>query len=330
MATGVEFTRALVVNGERLYLAASPDEFKPYTPFTRLYVHYHDRPERPWIQHEVPWWTVGLAMSCATDGAQMHCALSQEGDVELIARGQQVFETIADAGVWSPGNKGYGYLSDLRQIGGHLYACGSGGQVYRRRGADDWIHEDEGLLQDRQALAAGSVGRILVTAIDGATEGDLYIAGSRPGKSGYEGVLFHGDGTAWESVAVSRLKQLNAIYVENAGRIWLCGQDGALIVGSHGGGFEDRSATTERQLFHDLTMFDDTLYLASNKGLHAYDGKRRRVVRVKTGLVPEPKYLATVDHADGVLWGIGPKDIVRFDGRHWSRVDHPDNPKIGR
>lgn len=327
---GVEFICALVVNGERLYMAASPDDFEPYTPFTRLYVHYHDRPEKPWTQHEIEWWTVGLERGRAEDGAPMYCALSQEGDVELIAHGKQTFEKIADAGVWSRGNKGYGYVSGLRLIGDHLYACGGGGQVYRRDGPDTWVHADAGLLQDREALAAGSVGRLLLRAVDGAAEDDLYAAGSRPGETGYEGALFHGDGTAWTPIAVPLLKQFNAIYVENPDRIWLCGIDGALLVGNHADGFEDWSDTAQGQLFHDLTIYEDTLYLASNKGLHAYDGKRRRVVRVKTGLTPEPKSLTMIDHADGVLWGVGGKDIVRFDGRQWTRIDNPDNPKIGR
>ena len=330
MGSGIEFTRALVVSGQRLYIAASPDDHEPYTPFTRLFVHYHDRPERPWTKHDVEWWTVGLAMSRTADGALMYCALSQEGDVELIAHGQQTFEKIADAGVWSHGNKGYGYVSNLRQIGGHLYACGSGGQVYRRNGVDGWVHVDAGLLQDREALAADWVERLLLVAIDGAVEDDLYACGSQPGETGYEGVLFHGNGATWTPVAVPRLKQLNAIYVESALRVWLCGIDGALLVGNHADGFEDWSDTAQGQLFHDLTMFEDTLYLASNKGLFAYDGRRRRVVRVKTGLTPEPKSLIMIDHADGVLWGVGGKDIVRFGGRRWTRIDHPDNPKIGR
>lgn len=330
MGAGVGFTRALVVSGERLYIAASPDEHEPYTPFTRLFVHDHARPERPWTKHDVEWWTVGLAMSQAADGAPMYCALSQEGDVEFIAHRKQTFEKIVDAGVWSRGNKGYGYVSDLRQIGDHLYACGSGGQVYRRDGADNWVHHDAGLLQDRKALADGAANRMLLAALDGAAEDDLYVCGSRPGETGYEGVLFHSDGTIWTPVAAPRLKQLNAIHVEGADRVWLCGIDGALLVGNHADGFEDWSDTAQGQLFHDLTMFEDTLYLASNKGLCAYDGRRRRVVRVKTGLKPEPISLMMVDHADGVLWAVGGKDIVRFDGRQWARIDHPDNPKIGR
>src|ERR1700722_17849018 len=328
MSAAVEFTRALVVCGDRLYIAASPDIHAPYTPFTRMFSYYGDR-EQPWTKHDVEWWTVGLEMSRREDGSRVRCILSQEGDVAMPSPGGLVFEKIADAGVSSPGAKGYGYVSELRQIGQHLYVCGGGGQVYQRAGPNKWVHVDAGLLQDRKALAAGTTGRLLLGAIDGPGEDDIYVAGSMPGDTGYEGVLFHWDGTFWRRVDIARVKQLNAIHLESADRVWLCGQDGALLVGNHRGGFEDWSEAARGQLFHDLTMYEDTLYLAAADGLCAYDGKRRRVVRVKTGLRPEPRYLSNIDHAGGILWCVGPKDIVRFDGGTWTRIHHPDNPKSG-
>jgi hypothetical protein len=330
MKSGVEFIRALVVRGDRLYLAGSPDAFEPYTAFTRMFSYYGDRDDRPWTHHDLQWWTVALEMSRREDGSTVRCILSQEGDIGMPSPGGLVFENIVDAGVSSPGNKGYGYVSNLRHIGEHLYACGSGGQVYKRLGPDNWVHMDAGLLQDRKALANGTVGRLLLRAIDGAAENDVYATGSMPGDTGYEGVLFHGDGSGWRRLDIARVKQLNAIYVESADRVWLCGQNGALLVGNHREGFEDWSDAAQSQLFHDLTMYEDTLYLSADKGLCAYDGKRRRVVRVKTGLKPEPRHLSNIDCADGVLWSVGRKDIVKFDGRTWARIDHPDNPKIGR
>jgi len=330
MGTGVEFIAALAVGGDRLYLAASPDSFEPYTPFTRMYSYYGDNDDRPWTHHDLEWWTVALEMSRNDDGSPLRCILSQEGDFGRPVSGKMVFEKIADAGVSSRGAKAYGYVSGLRRIGAHLYVCGGGGQVYKRLGPDNWVHVDDGVLQDRKALADGTIGRLLLRAIEGAAEDDIYLAGSLPGKSGYEGALFHWDGAAWRPIPLPVVKQINAIHIESTSRIWLCGIDGALLVGDHRDGFENWSDRAQGQLFHDLTMYDDTLYLASDKGLCAYDGKRRRVVRVKTGLAPEPKRFSNIDHADGVLWSVGLKDIVRFDGTAWTRIHHPDNRKIGR
>jgi hypothetical protein len=44
--------------------------------------------------------------------------------------------------------------------------------------------------------------------------------------------------------------------------------------------------------------------------------------------MPELQDAHVVDACDGVLWSIGEKDIARFDGKQWVRVDHPDNPPI--
>jgi hypothetical protein len=97
MKSGVEFISTLVVRGDRLYIAGSPDVFEPYSPFTRLFAYYGDR-DQPWTKHDVQWWTVALEMSRREDGGPIHCALSQEGQVELISQGAVVVEKIADAG----------------------------------------------------------------------------------------------------------------------------------------------------------------------------------------------------------------------------------------
>lgn len=45
------------------------------------------------------------------------------------------------------------------------------------------------------------------------------------------------------------------------------------------------------------------------------------------GSAAELSTLHTVEHADGVLWCVGPKEIARFDGKTWTRLHHPDTPK---
>ena len=84
------------------------------------------------------------------------------------------------------------------------------------------------------------------------------------------------------------------------------------------------------QLFGSVTKFQNMLYLGSNLGLFQFDLDRQdRVFRkVRTGLQPELQDANIADVADDVLWSVGPKDIVRFDGTKWERFHHPDNQKI--
>jgi hypothetical protein len=125
-----------------------------------------------------------------------------------------------------------------------------------------------------------------------------------------------------------RVSGLNAIYVETEERIWVVGLKGALLVGNYRAGFTNLMQTRSPHLLHDLILYNATLYLGSNYGLFRYDEARSRMIRVNTGLVPELRYVHTVGQADGVLWAVGPKDIAYFDGKTWTRLQHPDNPSI--
>jgi hypothetical protein len=184
------------------------------------------------------------------------------------------------------------------------------------------------VLQNCDDLAADRVQRLLLSAIDGIAENDIYIAGSQPSASGLAGRLFHSDGSRWQAIELPEVGALNAIHIENDGRIWLCGHNGALLVGNHRDGFKALSADPDL-LFHDLTIYNEILYLGSLRGLYARDRRDDAVRRVATGLSVERDYVGSIDHADGILWCVGPKDITRFDGARWTRIHHPDNPRIG-
>lgn len=324
MSTELEFTSALIVRGDCIYIAGSPVALPPHSLFTRLTLHDLQR-ARPWTKHDVSFWTVALARyQERPDATPKLCALSEEGEVELAGGGKLSTERIPDAGLYGPTSKGYGYVSGIRQVGEHLYVCGGAGQVYKRLGPDQWEHMDDGLLQ-----APDVEDRLLLRAIGGPAEDDMYVAGDLPGRSGREGRLFHWDGARWRPVELPPVGGINAIHVESAQRVWLAGLKGALLVGDHRAGFMNLSGPRSPQLFHDLTLYNGTVYLGSNHGLFRYDAQRRRVVRERTGLTRELEYVHTVGHADGVLWAVGPKDIARFDGQAWARVDHPDNPARG-
>jgi len=326
MSAEVEFTAALVIAGDYVYIAAALAGLPAYSPHTRLFL-YDGQSQQPWTKHDVSFWTIGLEKipdESDDEGGWILCALSEEGDVELMsATADPALERIPDAGLRGPTSKGYGYLLSLRRIGGHLHACGSAGQVYKRLGPGRWVHMDAGLLQAPNVKA-----RLLLQDINGAAEDDIYVVGDIPGPGGPEGRLFHWNGSAWRPVDIPSVGALNALHVEDRDRVWVCGARGTILRGNHRDGFDDLTTPGSRQLFHAMTVHDGVLYLGSNFGLFQYDPQRGRVARVRTGLEVEPSYVSTLGQADGVLWGVGPKDIVYFDRRTWTRVQHPDNPKI--
>lgn len=198
--------------------------------------------------------------------------------------------------------------------------------MYKRSGENQWAHMDAGLLQIPPVD-----NRLLLDDINGASEADIYACGSYPGPSGLEGYIFHFDGRKWTPLKTPIVGYLNAIYVENADRIWMCGHNGALLLGNARQGFKNLSQVEDNQLFYSITMYKGKVYLGSNLGLFSYDpnAAHPRIAEVSTGLTPELQDTGAVDAVDGVLWSMGAKDIARFDGKKWQRIHHPDNPRIG-
>jgi hypothetical protein len=323
MSFEVDITAACLVRGDRAYFATSLEELGPEAQHTRLY-HYDAKTSPPWSYHDAKFRAVAVEKwRPEGDDVWTLCALSERGEVELASRGKATIEAIADAGLARPGAKGYGYLADLRDVGGRLHACGGAGQVYRRAAPGQWDHMDAGLLQPVDVAD-----RLLLQAIDGPAEDDLYTAGSFPGDSGMEGCAFHWDGARWRRLELPISGGINAIHVESDQRVWMAGLKGTLLRGSHKLGFQRILESTSPQLFHDVTVFQGATYLGSNFGLFQWDDARGRAVRVRTGLATELSYVSFVDHRDGVLWAVGPKDVATFDGAAWTRIQLPHNRPV--
>jgi hypothetical protein len=321
----ISFTGALVVTNDFVAITAADDQREAYTPFTRIF-QWVDEPPPKWWSHDVAWWAIATAyFGPEHEEFDDIVVMSQEGHVQYIGDHAPLNEKIPGSGVFSEGAQRWGYLSGLRQIGDHLYACGGAGQVYKRLGPNNWVHMDEGLLQDPKVEK-----RLLLSDINGTSESDIYVSASYPGTAGLEGRAFHFDGQQWRGFEMPEMGYLIAIFIEAPDRIWMCGQNGALVYGNAAAGFIDVSAVDDNQLFYSLTKFQNRIVLGSNMGLFQFDGQF--ITPLMTGLKPEPERegdIHTVQTFDGMLWCIGSKDIVRYDGSKWERIHHPDNPKIG-
>ena len=329
----VTFTLAKVIEDDWLLIAGSPDDDEPNTPFTSWF-QYIEGDAQPWTHHETRWWarsaTTYFPPGVDTPGVNKAgdwalVGMSSEGHVEFSFADSIVEEKIPGAGVFVPDAAGWGYVSAIRQIGDFLFVCGAGGQVYKRVSANNWEHLDAGIVQTLPIEA-----RLLLSDINGDSDRDIYLCGSYPGRGGLEGRLFHFNGTSWRTVDIPEVGYLNRILIESATSIWICGHNGALLNGNAQDGFRDVSSVEDNQLFYSMALFDGMLYLGSSFGLYAYEPNKpgAKIREVVTALTPPVSDSVTVDSVGKVLWSIGEKDIVRFDGSSWARIDHPDNPPI--
>jgi hypothetical protein len=247
--------------------------------------------------------------------------LTEEGQVGRTGEDEYLhYERIEGSGVHNETAQNWGYLNRLRYLHGSLYAIGNSGQVYQRLGKDQWAHMDEGMLQSPITADRDSREMVNLNDIGGSTSNDLYACGDY-------GHLFHWNGAQWTRLTLQdHISHLEEIAVVSATEIYICGYNGCLLKGNAKDGFTDISAVDVNVAFLSLRWFNGTLFLAAAEGLFTFDGNR--IVSYETNLKPDLQGAHQLDSADGILWSFGYKDLAYFDGTTWTRVDHPDNPRI--
>lgn len=327
MSTEITFTTGFVLLDDTIFLAGAGDALEDFARFTRV-VEYSEKIPPYWWRHDQDWRASAICyFGPKQEELDDVVILSEEGHVRYLGDHPPLVEKIPGAGVFNEDAEGWGYLSDLQQIGEHLYATGYSGQVYKRLAANQWVHMDEGILQTPGLKSD----HYSIQVINGAHENAIYVAGCR-NEPYYPARASFWNGQVWRDLTLPEVtERITNIYVESESRIWMCGANGTLVLGNADDGFRSLSTVDDNQLFLSLCMFQEKIYLGSNMGLFQYDPANHAagIGKVVTGLIPELQDANIVDSVDTILWSIGPKDIARFDGTKWERIHHPDNARIG-
>jgi hypothetical protein len=91
-----------------------------------------------------------------------------------------------------------------------------------------------------------------------------------------------------------------------------------MLIKGKGSAWKVISKNTTKSDFWGMAWFDNHLYVASMDELFRLEDDE--LVPVTFGKdAPESFY--TLSAADGVLWSIGAKDVMAFDGKKWTRID---------
>lgn len=315
-ADRLQFEAAVVRTAGNIFVSCSNREER-FDGSARL-CRYRQGHSPAWTYLDLTTMIADAALFSSAVDTETSAFLSKEGDViYLSVDGQMTTERIVGSGLWSDDSKGWGYMIAIASIDGRLHACGSGGQVYRRSDSGHWQHIDAGLLQGKDEKG------ISLEAIAGPYDHEVYVGGWH--KNVNDGVLFCWDGHRWASV-VSDIASISSIHVEYPGSVWACGRHGTLLHGNHIDGFTKVLAPDRTRAYVAVTVYDGRVFLATEKGLYAYDGGS--VERIRTGLVPEHNDGHILQVADGLLWSIGYDDIVCFDGTNWKRIPFPGNSPV--
>lgn len=248
---------------------------------------------------QVPWRVAGTAIS--TQPLQQICVVGEFGQVLMLGSGDRHEERIGN-GKNAPEDRGP--LRGVRAIGNHIYCVGMDRQAYRREAPGKWVPLTSGIPEVDEGEVVG------FEAVNGFSESEIYACG-------WEGDIWQFDGTNW----LQRSSPVNTVLVDlccgEDGHVYACGRNGVLVRGRADlwetmelGGFSDDlwSLVWYKGKLYVATM-DHVLTLAHGglKPLSMGNDAARTCYDLVTGA--------------GLMWSIGAKDVMSFDGKKWTRID---------
>ena len=196
-----------------------------------------------------------------------------------------------------------GYLRCARAIAGRVYLAGMDRQVYRRV-VDGWEPLDNNLPGDDEEVVG-------FEAIDGYADNEVYAAG-------HEGEIWRFDGTRWHQIVSPTNLILLGLHCGSDGYVYVCGQVGTILRG-RGDVWEEVVHAGLNEDLWDIVLFKGALYVATRDVLYVLqDGE---LVPVDFGEAEIPFSFYRFTSSADELITIGAKDVMRFDGTVWSRID---------
>jgi hypothetical protein len=229
--------------------------------------------------------------------------LGKHGEVIQIGRTAVNIDRIPGAGLGFQG--AYGYVNTIKNIGGELYVCGYGRQVYRRRNGA-WASISDAILTRQPGRGFFD--------IDGADPEHIYAVG-------WHGEIWVYDGSAWQQDDSPTNVHLNSVRCLSSENVWIAGNDGTVLHGRFGSWdvIKNDEITCH---WYGIEEFNGKIYLANNGLLGVVDGNKLALLDPGLG---RPVTTHKLHAKDGLLWSIGETDVLRFDGSSWQEMVHPDN-----
>jgi hypothetical protein len=270
------------------------------------FLYFWKKPEwiRPLEDHDVKWSVMGLAIQF--NPKVQGIFIGKWGEALCVGSGDTHPEKIVH-GRDEPSKRGP--LLSASSIGEKIYAVGMGRQVYRRDGRDQWTAIDEQIRP-----AKGDTTPYGFDTIAGFSETDIYAAGRY-------GEVFHFDGKTWTRLPVPTDQIIVHACCAGDGNVYLCGRTGLLLKGrgeqwkiiNHG----------KRDDLWNLCWFNDRLYVATMKDVFwlSEEADGDYLNNVEWTNDDKPSTCLRLSAADGVMWSIGAKDVLSFDGTTWTRID---------
>jgi hypothetical protein len=249
---------------------------------------------------ETAWHTAGLAVMTQP---QEHAVAVGDGGLAVAygLRGYLVREQVATG---ASGPEGRGPLRGVRAIDNKVYAVGMDRQAYVRIAERNWQRIEQGL----RGTPPGSAGGF--ESIDGYAANELYAVG-------WDGEIWQSDGFRWEQHASPTNVVLTDVCCAGDGSVYACGRRGLLLSG-RGSSWRIIDQDVIGEDIWSLAWCGDALFLSTFDGVYAKRGDTIELVDMGDD---DPATFYKVAAFGNLLWSIGAKDIMAYDGTAWTRID---------
>ncbi|EPF71653.1 hypothetical protein GCM10025882_22380 [Acinetobacter gyllenbergii] len=321
----ITFTTGSAISANNFCLSANIDELDTWDYFSKIII-YKNLEQQKWSCLDLEGWKVISVAYQDRDGHPSIISLDQVGDVGIFQKNnnehQEIRHKIED--------KIYGQFNRIRIINGDLYACGDGSQVYKNN-QNQWKpiglefieaplevkKIDRSFLEDKYDLSFDRC----IYDINGFDNNSIYICGVKSD----EGFIAFFNGHEWVEAQTLTTSFLYGITLcPDETNVLISGQFGTLLKGNMYEGFKNLKDIHINSTFYGTAFYQEIIYIASEQGLYKYENSEYSIVPELSDL----QGIIAVEEKEGALWILSHKYLVRFNGKTWDRINHPDNNAI--
>lgn len=245
----------------------------------------------------VPWNAIGLAVLSTSE----MFGVGESGQVYRFLAGNRAEEQIPNQ------KEPRGPLRAIRAIEDQLFVVGMDCQVFRRSKSGEW-----------QAIDGSLRNRATVKDVPGL-ESVFGIDGNSVFAVGWHGTILHYTNNDWDVEQTPTNSILTDGVQMDDGSVVACGRSGTILVGrpglweviDHPFSFVD---------FWGIGVIRNRVILSSYNGIFEFSPVKQVVQPMLIDLDPVPLTFGRLGGAFDLVWSVGTKDVIQFDGIHWSRV----------